>query len=253
MGTKNNEKPHDCYHKAEPDEPMFILLGRDKHAPQLVELWAGQRAGEGEDPAKVEEALKCAKAMRKWRYDRKGAPSCEYCEAGGGESGCTKESKKLVSENGFLWWYWCGGPETFLAMRASYSKDTVFMTIEEYFATEDVQNEYCQDEGLRVYHETKAMRARANEAVMGDEPETVFVFRIALDRQAEMSPEICQYRTEHEPGTLKPLGPACGKPATRMIHWQDGRMSPCCSDHGSNALTEEALKLVVKIEPIDKL
>jgi hypothetical protein len=167
MGSKDKPGQFDCYANAEPDEPMFVLLGRDKHAPQLVELWAGQRASEGEDPAKVEEALKCAKAMRKWRYDRKGAPTCEYCEAGGGESGCTKESTKLVSENGFLWWYWCGGPETFLATGAG--EGTTIMTIDEYFATEEVQNEYCQDEGLRVYHETKAMRARANEAAMNDE------------------------------------------------------------------------------------
>jgi hypothetical protein len=151
-----------------PDEPMFVLLGRDKHAPQLVELWAGQRASEGEDPAKVEEVLKCAKAMRKWRYDRKGAPQCEYCDPEN-EFDCTTESKMLVCENGFLWWYWCRGPETVLATHPSYVKDTRFMTIEEYFATDEVQNEYCQDEGLRVYHETKAMRARANEAVMGDE------------------------------------------------------------------------------------
>jgi hypothetical protein len=29
MGTKSNPGPFDCYAKAEPDEPMFVLLARD--------------------------------------------------------------------------------------------------------------------------------------------------------------------------------------------------------------------------------
>jgi hypothetical protein len=63
MGTKNNPGRFDCYANAAPDEPMFILLGRDKHAPTLVRLWAILRAAEGEDEAKVAEAHACAKAM----------------------------------------------------------------------------------------------------------------------------------------------------------------------------------------------
>lgn len=35
----------DCYHKAEPDEPKFTLLGRDRAAPVLVRLWAAIREG----------------------------------------------------------------------------------------------------------------------------------------------------------------------------------------------------------------
>lgn len=38
MGTKNNPGTFDCYANAAPDEPMFVLLGRDKHAPLLVRL-----------------------------------------------------------------------------------------------------------------------------------------------------------------------------------------------------------------------
>lgn len=168
MGSKANpSQEFDCYANAAPDEPMFVLLGRDKHAPMLVEMWAGMRATAGEDPTKVEEALKCAKAMRRYRYERKGAPTCEYCESSGGESGCLTTSKELVSEDGFIWWYWCGGPETVLA--TSPNDETVHSTIDEYFATEEIDNEYCKDEALRVYHETKAMRMRANEAVMGEE------------------------------------------------------------------------------------
>jgi hypothetical protein len=63
MGTKNKPGDFDCYANAEPDEPMFILLGRDVHAPALVRDWADRREREGEDPAKVAEARACAKAM----------------------------------------------------------------------------------------------------------------------------------------------------------------------------------------------
>lgn len=66
MGTKNNPGQFDCYVNAEPDEPMFILLGRDKNAPSLVDLWANQREIDGEDPPKVAEARACADAMRHW-------------------------------------------------------------------------------------------------------------------------------------------------------------------------------------------
>lgn len=43
---------------------MFILLGRDKNAPSLVDLWARQREIDEEDPAKVREARDRANAMR---------------------------------------------------------------------------------------------------------------------------------------------------------------------------------------------
>lgn len=66
MGTKNNPAHYDCYANADPDEPMFILLGRDKNAPSLVDLWARQREIDGEDAAKVKEARDCAEAMRHW-------------------------------------------------------------------------------------------------------------------------------------------------------------------------------------------
>lgn len=63
MGTKNNPGAFDCYAKAAPDEPMFILLGRDRHAALLVQLWAWLRLADGEDQARVAEALQCAEAM----------------------------------------------------------------------------------------------------------------------------------------------------------------------------------------------
>jgi hypothetical protein len=75
MGSKNNPGAFDCYAAAEPDEPMFVLLGRDPLASDLVEIWARRRAGSrgayleahagGGDP-KVREALECARAMERW-------------------------------------------------------------------------------------------------------------------------------------------------------------------------------------------
>ena len=73
MGTKNNPSTFDCYANAEPDEPMFILLARDRTASFLVEAWAMQRSqaiDRGEKPesdrAMVKEAYACAEAMRVW-------------------------------------------------------------------------------------------------------------------------------------------------------------------------------------------
>lgn len=66
MGTRNNPGNFDCYANAQPDEPMFILLGRDPMAPQLVELWAQYREANDEHPDKVQEARKCADDMRAW-------------------------------------------------------------------------------------------------------------------------------------------------------------------------------------------
>lgn len=36
MGTKNRPGTFDCYAAAGPDEPLFVLLGRDPVAPLLV-------------------------------------------------------------------------------------------------------------------------------------------------------------------------------------------------------------------------
>lgn len=70
MATKNNPGQFDCYQNAEPDEPMFVLLARDKHAPAMIWLWAVLRELEHEDPAKVKEARECAVAMIEWSAAR---------------------------------------------------------------------------------------------------------------------------------------------------------------------------------------
>lgn len=66
MGTKNNPAPYDCYANAHPDEPMFVLLGRDAWAAELVRLWAAKRESAGDNPAMIAEARACADAMEAW-------------------------------------------------------------------------------------------------------------------------------------------------------------------------------------------
>ena len=63
MGTKEAPGEPDCYAEARPNEPIFILLGRDRHAPVLVRLWALLRHREGEDGVIVDGALDIANAM----------------------------------------------------------------------------------------------------------------------------------------------------------------------------------------------
>lgn len=81
MGTKNAPGKFDCYTKAHPDEPMFVLLGRDEHAPEVVRYWVALKAGvpplgacsevpagtRATIPEKHREALDCADAMAAWR------------------------------------------------------------------------------------------------------------------------------------------------------------------------------------------
>lgn len=75
MGTKNDPGKFDCYSRAEPDEPMFVLLARDPIAPRLVREWAAQRVfTTGTTPLqygeKEREALQTAEAMDRWREER---------------------------------------------------------------------------------------------------------------------------------------------------------------------------------------
>lgn len=84
MGTKNNPGNFDCYQAADPDEPMFVLLARDKHAAALVWLWSALREIDGENPEKVKEARDCMAWMIKWasEHDRKSVGVGEAVLAG---------------------------------------------------------------------------------------------------------------------------------------------------------------------------
>lgn len=71
MGTKENPGKYDCYDKAAPDEPMFILLARDPDAATLVRFWHVLKDQQlGADSRKLEEAWKCADDMDEWRIAR---------------------------------------------------------------------------------------------------------------------------------------------------------------------------------------
>lgn len=79
MGTKANPGECDCYARALLDEPLFTLLGRDRHAPALVRKWTVERydeilAGErsSNDLKVVQEALALADAMEEWRLVNEG-------------------------------------------------------------------------------------------------------------------------------------------------------------------------------------
>ena len=78
MGTKNDPSTYDCWSKAEPDEPLFVLLARDEYAADLVRAWASVRSRQidmGERPeserAQIKEAYQCANAMEAWRKTKR--------------------------------------------------------------------------------------------------------------------------------------------------------------------------------------
>ena len=77
MGTKTQPGEWDCYREALPDEPMFILLGRDPLAPGLVRQWARERAlGKGYS-RQVTNAFSIADDMDEWRKHIKPAGASE--------------------------------------------------------------------------------------------------------------------------------------------------------------------------------
>ena len=63
MGTKKNPSRYDAMGAAEPDEPYFVLLGRDRNAGNLIRQWAVDAQKHGAEPDKVMEALACAAQM----------------------------------------------------------------------------------------------------------------------------------------------------------------------------------------------
>lgn len=69
MGTLNNPGQYDCLTKlqANPDMPYFLLLAKDKSAPETVRHWASHAMNNGVNPEKVAEALKCADQMEVWQ------------------------------------------------------------------------------------------------------------------------------------------------------------------------------------------
>ena len=79
MAAKNAPSEFDCYDKALPDEPMFILLARDPEFCDLITKWARRRRNAircGERPQSdylmVREAEQCAVTGALWRQENLG-------------------------------------------------------------------------------------------------------------------------------------------------------------------------------------
>lgn len=68
MVTKNNPGEFDCYENAAPDEPMFVLLGRDPTAWIVVQFWIFMRMlmGQLSTEPQLIEATACVQALRAW-------------------------------------------------------------------------------------------------------------------------------------------------------------------------------------------
>jgi hypothetical protein len=47
----------------------------------------------------------------------------------------------------------------------------------------------------------------------------------------------CDYHDDHDEDD-RPRGNRCGKPATRTIHWNDGRWSMGCDEHAAEVTRE---------------
>ncbi len=62
-----------------------------------------------------------------------------------------------------------------------------------------------------------------------------------------MKQEVCTFRYDHDPATLTPRGRACKLPGVEEILWKDGRTSVACKAHGTDALTDDARALVVRV------
>ena len=79
MGTKNNPGKYDCYNKAEPDEPVFTLMGRDRNSATLIWLWTALREIQSlnlppeekvKEDDKIHEARQCVVDIIDYRMTR---------------------------------------------------------------------------------------------------------------------------------------------------------------------------------------
>ena len=65
MGYKQTDA---TLEKTGDDEPIFVLVARDRLAPDLVEEWAREAQVVGVPMAKVGEAMRLAAEMRHWQH-----------------------------------------------------------------------------------------------------------------------------------------------------------------------------------------
>lgn len=63
--------PRSCMSRAADDEPTFVLLGRDKAAPEAILAWASERVRIGKNKwsdEQIREAMECVVAMDEFRH-----------------------------------------------------------------------------------------------------------------------------------------------------------------------------------------
>jgi hypothetical protein len=61
------ENPNSCLNRSRDDEPVFVLCGRDRSAPTVIEFWATLADHAGVPLEKVKAAREEAVAMRQWQ------------------------------------------------------------------------------------------------------------------------------------------------------------------------------------------
>jgi len=89
MPSKTHPMTAAVIEKAEPDEPMFVLLGRDRVAAKLVKDWADFRfrrlpnfgMDDPEEMAQIADALACAKEMEAYADRRQQVANYERIAA----------------------------------------------------------------------------------------------------------------------------------------------------------------------------
>ena len=72
MSSKQNPSVYNGYKAALPDEPIFVILGRDPAGPATLDFWASQRIKLGktvgeDDKDRIRAAIDEAKEMQEWR------------------------------------------------------------------------------------------------------------------------------------------------------------------------------------------
>lgn len=66
MLKKDEAKLDSCWNRANDDEQVFILLARDRCAPETIRAWCRMRVGDGSNrwtDQKIKDALRCADEM----------------------------------------------------------------------------------------------------------------------------------------------------------------------------------------------
>jgi hypothetical protein len=103
MATKNEPGDYDCYANADPEEPMFVLLGRDAAASAVVRHWVRVREAlrPGADREQLKDAVVVALEMERWAEDLdKSVEGADVAES----AVLWKRGVRVLLENGMRIW-----------------------------------------------------------------------------------------------------------------------------------------------------